>query len=71
MRAYKVTLLVIDFENINEDCICEEIANVNYPNDCIRPQILNCEGVDIGEWTDDHPLNQSETFNEEVNKLFP
>jgi len=64
MKAYKIEVLVIDFDKIGEDYgkqrIVECIENANYPNDCIAPNAYSIQEADIGEWLDDdsHPLNQ-------------
>lgn len=57
MKAYKVTLLVIDFDEIGEESIKDEIENARYGNRCISPSVMESAGVDIGEFDDDHPLN--------------
>lgn len=61
MRAYKVELLVIDFDEVGKEGIKEHIENVKYPNYCISPKVMNMVGEDIGEWSDDHPLNKKAT----------
>lgn len=66
MKAYKIEILVIDHENVGEKDIKELIENTRY----IAPQIKNIECADIGEWTDDHPLNKHESADEEYQKLF-
>lgn len=58
MKVYKVTLSIIDFDNLGEDEIKNEIENVNYANDCISPSVIDIQSVDIGEWDDSHPLNK-------------
>ena len=66
MKAYKIELLVIDHEDMGEEQIKDEFENMKY----IHPQIKNIESVDIGEWTDDHPLNKYETCDVEYDRLF-
>lgn len=70
MKAYKVTLLVIDFDELGQDGIEEEIENVRYPNDCLYPTVMAIESRDIGEWSDDHPLNHHATQESEFERLF-
>lgn len=65
MKAYKVELLVIDFENIGEEEIVTLLENGKY----IYPQVKDIKGVDI-EWSDDHPLNKRETCDSEYKRLF-
>ena len=69
MKAYKVELLIIDVDDVG-DRIKYFIEHANYPNDCIQPHVMKMECQDIGEWSDDHPLNQRITFKEEYQRLF-
>ena len=71
MKAYKIEVLIIDFEGLGEQLIREELEDANFPNDCISIKVKNIEGKDIGEWHDDHPLNKRLTCDEEYRKLFP
>lgn len=59
MKAYKFEVLVIDFDQLGGDEIARTIQEANYPNDCIDPRVESVEERDIGEWTDDHPLNKA------------
>ena len=61
MKAYLVTTLVIDFDGLGSDGIVTEMENAHYPNRCIAPLVQEITGFDIGEWDDDHPLNQRGT----------
>lgn len=70
MKAYKIEILVIDHEDVGEQEIREMIENVKYPNYCISPQVKNINSANIGEWTDDHPLNKRDTADEEYQRLF-
>lgn len=70
MKAYKLEILIIDFDEIGQDSIIEELENVRYANDCISPQIKSIVEKDIGDWSDDHPLNKRQTCNEEYERLF-
>lgn len=64
MKAYKMEILVIDFDEIGGEEIKSVIRNAHYPNHCIEPDVKEIEGYDIGEWTDDHPLNKRDTCDE-------
>lgn len=70
MNAHKVTLFIIDLDEIGADEIKVVIENAHYPNRCISPDVYKIETVDIGEWSDDHPLNQTETAHLEWKRLF-
>ena len=39
MKAYKVIVQIIDFENLVEDGVREELLNARFANDCISLQI--------------------------------
>ena len=70
MKAYKVTLLIIDFDGLGDSEITNVIANTHYPNHCINPLVRNIVSRDIGEWSDDHPLNRGDTVESEYKRLF-
>ena len=58
MKVYKVTLCILDFDELGPDEISIEIENVNYPNRSIYPKVVDIDSREIGEWwDDDHPLN--------------
>jgi hypothetical protein len=59
MNVYKVELMILNFDGLSDDELCEVIENTNYPNDCISPHIINIESREIGEWNDNHPLNKT------------
>lgn len=70
MKAYKIEMLVIDFDNLGENGIREELENARYANDCVTPQVKSIICRDIGEWTDDHPLNRGATSASEYQRIF-
>jgi hypothetical protein len=70
MKAYKVEILVIDHDDIGEDQIKDAIRNTRYPNHCISPSVKKITAMDIGEWTDEHPLNIRGKSDEEYTRLF-
>jgi len=71
LKAYKVELLIIDFDGIGRDGIVSAIENTRYPNHCIAPDVQYVSTADIGEWDDDHPLNHMDTAEDEYSRLFP
>ena len=71
MKAYKVTLLIIDLDEIGAEEIKVVIENAHYPNRCISPDVERIESVEIGEWHDEHPLNSTDTYTAEWKRLFP
>lgn len=68
MKVYKLTVMIIDHDNIG-DGVVFELENGRFANRCIHPKVTGFESVDIGEWSDDHPLNEKES-EVEFNKLF-
>jgi len=70
MKAYKVEILVIDFDNLGQTQIENQIECVSYPNDCISPVIYGIKEADIGEWSDDHPLNSCKKKYDYYNEIF-
>lgn len=70
MKAYKVELLILDFDEIGEAEIADVIRSAHYPNHCIAPDVKKIESREIGEWSDDHPLNNSETADTAYKELF-
>jgi len=70
MKAYKVEILVIDFDEVGGEEIKEVLENTRYPNHCIDPHVMSIVEKDIGEWDDEHPFNLSHTMHEEYARLF-
>jgi hypothetical protein len=70
MKAYKVELLIIDFDRLGADGIQTELDNIRFANDCITPHIKKITEKDIGEWDDSHPLNNRTKCDEEYKRLF-
>lgn len=70
MKAYKVELVIIDFDKLGPEGILDTLEETRYANDCIYPKVVNIESADIGEWTDEHPLNNSNSMLREYNRLF-
>lgn len=58
MKAHIITLTIIDFDDLGADEVSSVLENANYPNDCVHPHVQSVETFDIGEWDDDHTLNQ-------------
>ncbi len=69
MKVYKVVLSIIDFDEVGDE-MADYIEDAHYPNDCLSLRVVSIESRDIGEWSDDHPLNQSDTAKAEFERLF-
>lgn len=70
MKAYEITLRIIDHDGLGPHEIETVLENARYPNHCISPTVSAVREADIGEWSDDHPLNRAETAEKEWRRLF-
>ncbi len=72
MRAYKVTLLILDNEGMDPDEITQTLENQRYPNHCLSPEVLSIYGAEVEDWSDEHPLNQPDQRRRRmcINRLF-
>ena len=70
MKVHKIELYVVDFDGVGSIGVKETLENANFPNDCISPNVIDVQTVDIGEWSDDHPLNSTLTAKQEISRLF-
>jgi hypothetical protein len=73
MKVHKVTLFVLDFDELGWNGVKQTLENTKYPNHCISPEVLDIESKEIGEWEDESFFNSKhlslEEFNNEFNKL--
>ena len=65
IKAYKIEILVLDFEDSGEESIKETVENVRYLN----AEVMSIKSEDI-EWSDDHPLNNCGTSARAYQDLF-
>ena len=70
MQIHKIVLTVIDFDKVGSDGVRVTLENAHYPNRCISPHVVSVETREIGEWRDDHPLNNADTYLSEVERVF-
>jgi len=70
MKAFKVEILVVDHDELGPEGIKRIIEVTKYPNWCLSPHVKDIEERDIGEWTDEHPLNRAPECEEEYRRLF-
>lgn len=56
MKAYRVELLVVDTESVGESEVTYLLQNVKD----LYPKVKSVQSRDIGEWHDNHPLNQGD-----------
>lgn len=70
MKVIRMVITIIDFENLGAEGAADVLKNTRYPNDCINLSVRSFEERDIGEWHDDHPLNRSDTEDQEYERIF-
>lgn len=70
MKVYAVTLMVIDFDGLEENGIIETLEHTRYPNHCMSPAVMSIDSHDIGEWQDNNLLNFTTTRDAEFKRLF-
>ena len=70
MEVHKVVISIIDFDEIGAEEVKAVLENTRYPNRCINPDVESIETRDIGEWSDEHPLNNRKTAPAEFARLF-
>ncbi len=70
MKVHKVTLSIIDFDEVGPEEIKVILENTKYPNRCISPDVKKIETRDIGEWSDYHPLNNAADCDAFFDDLF-
>jgi hypothetical protein len=66
MKAYKVEVLVLSFEDMPEDDIVYFIENTGYLNS----RVMSIQSKEIGEWSDNHPLNKEDTVKQTYEELW-
>ncbi len=70
MKAYKLEVLVLDFDNLGGEEIISVLEDTRYPNRCINPDVKSIVEKDVGDFDDDHPLNNKETSEKAYHELF-
>ena len=70
MKIHKLEILILDFDEVGAEGITRIVEDHEYPNHCFSPSVMRIETVDIGEWSDDHPLNGRATQEAEYARLF-
>ena len=65
MKAYKVEVLVLDFDGYGDDSIVVELEDNNFST-----RVMKIESADIGDWSDEHPLNYQKTSLQKYEELF-
>jgi len=70
MKVFKLEIIILeeDVETMEEARML--VVNAHLPNH-ISLDVLSCREADIGEWHDGHLLNNRNTCDEELKRLFP
>ena len=68
-KVHRVTILIVNHDDLDENQLAQAIEDTNYPNDCIDPMVLEIETRET-EWRDDHPLNKARSMFSAVTELF-
>lgn len=66
MKAYKLEVLVLDFEESGDDEVKGLIENNRY----LMVDVITLKSKQIDDWDDDHPLNNTETQKEAFERMF-
>ena len=69
MKVHRIVLLVVDHDGIGVGEARKVIETARYPNHCISPRVMETATREV-EWSDDHPLNGSETERAAFKALF-
>ena len=70
MQIHKLTVSVLDFDQLGAEDVRLVLESTRFANDCISPKVHAIETRDIGEWSDDSPLNRRGTAAAEFDRLF-
>jgi hypothetical protein len=65
IKAYKIEILVLDFEDNGEESIKDTVEGSRFLN----AKVMSSRGVDV-DWSDDHPLNHCGTSARAYQDLF-
>lgn len=70
MKVHKLTIMVIDFDEVGAAEAGSCIENARYPNRCIMPDFISAETWEIGEWEDDNQINLLSKRKAAIKALF-
>jgi len=70
MQVIKLEVIIIDMDGLGAEEIKSVIENQRYPNHCISPDVRKIEVREIGEWSDEHPMNYLNKRESELVRLF-
>lgn len=67
MKAHILEVVILDFEGYGPQEYADLIESNRYLG---HAQVLSHRTAEIGQWSDDHPLNHTTTSAEEVRTFF-
>lgn len=70
VNVYKVTLLIVDHDDIGVEEVKAVLENQNYPNHCIHPDVMAVDVRTMSEWNDKHPINDTRMRETEFIRMF-
>lgn len=70
MNVYSIEIMIVDHDKVGAAEITVILENTNYPNWCISPKVMKIKSKDIGEWSDDNPLNITHSADAEYDRIF-
>ncbi len=66
IKAYKIEILVLDFEDSGEESIRDLVERSRHLN----AKVMSLKSADV-DWSDEHPLNKCGTSSRAYQDLFP
>lgn len=70
MKVHRIVISIIDFDGVGAEGVRAILEGTKYPNRCISPNVEEIQTQDIGEWSDDHPLNKRSSARAYFKALF-
>ena len=70
MEIHKVTLYVIDHNEMGEEDVKDTLECTRYSNHCMNPEVALIETREIGEWHDDIVYNLTDKSMQAMDDLF-
>ena len=71
MKVHQVVVTVIDFDDLGAEGVrCQMLESMSEAYTSMSPIVRSVKTVDIGEWSDDNPLNRHATTEDELRRLF-
>jgi len=69
MKVHKITLMVVDSDNLGSASVSRVLEDTRYTNRCIAPLVIATETREV-DWHDEHPLNLTDRYKAEFERIF-